>query len=953
MLWFNINERTIFMCCEDKVAFERSFKMLVSSINAGYGVQFNKKETLNNFSANPFPQEKGSMLLGSLNQLARINNSNISKMGSFTHISFTGNTTKNFNQFAFLAPENKAIGLSMYAMGGLGVVTHESGNNLAKHGADIRHFEAYHSFDNKEGLIKVLTQDEKGNPAFKNVETYYKLAEGEHFVVLDEPSNGKPNYKIIEDANIQGSIKKINDKLELEDVAYKIFKQAGTGEAGIPTQYFIHTNEMAKLAAAYGGGAYGAYNGGGDIGYAGISKAFDDALPKFNTPEHGNYNPANIWLHDRQAANVLVDMAERSSNGDEYFNGLKIDYRLHNPGRAYQGHYDNPIDFFRIVGSDADLKGLQKHPDFDFVKKMSAEINQARIEKKEISEVLTQEEMLKLEKIFEPVIGKFRDSLGTYNICEIPIQSKKINPVNTSVGTVSTNYGNEMKNPNMPEIAESLTDDLASIETKNIVNGSTPANMKTNEIGAFGRPGNGFSADEIRNGYTPFEVKLNAAGDDILNLDEIYNAKEKNTEWLTNTIARATSEGKEALAKLFFNAEQLNPQNEKVAPANVLGGLSEYKKGDILHISWGRPDPQKGLPTLFESFFHFIKREDITKEEKLKVKLLAGAGGPNPWDLEAPDWKKIQEIMKDISEVDGGAYKNNACYVNGFFANRLANACNGSDFTSVYEPCGITPLESFAAGNPVISNNTGGSPDFIKPATPGKPITDETGFLTKHAFLVKPEVLGGDPNLTGEALNDFRRKAIAGEVSDCMKDFSAVAKDEKQFKQMMKNVLLKKTDWDNNGEFNGGKSANQRYFDEVWGITEDFKELEVRNQAPLKNLKGKFADAVASAKEEIINSTNSVKKGLFSSKAGKIAVIGTAVAAVGAIVFSGKFKSLKKEPVVLACQVKNTQNTTAPVAPSVVAPVAPSATPMSEKTVSLFQQIKQNNQNSQQFVKQA
>lgn len=953
--------------------------MHVSAIDVSKNLYFSQKKEVNtNFSTNPLQQENGAMLTGGLNKLARINALGVNNLGSFTRLSFTGNPAKNLNQFAFLAPENKAIGLnSMYALGGLGVVTKEAGDSWAKEGADVRQFHPYHSFDNEDGLIKVLSKDESGNQVFKSVETSYSLKEGENFVVLQAPNNGKSDYRIIEDINVQGSVKTINNNLELEETPYKLFKMAGTGEPGKPAVYFIHTKDAAKFQAAYGvgsnaSGAYGAYGGayggsgayggaygsGGsfdDLSYSKASKAFIDALPKLDKPEHGNFNPGNLWLHDRQAFHALVDVAEKSSSGVDYYNGITSHATFHNPGRNYQGHYDNPIDFFRMVGSEADLKDLKNSPHYGFVKAMADKIQK---EGKGFYASLTPEEATQISTIFEPVIGKFKDSFGSYNLCEIPIQAVKVNPKNSSAGTVSANYGKEMKNPDMPEIAEGLTKDLASIETKDIVNGSTPANMKTNEIGDFGRPGNGFNAPEIKNGFTPFEVKLNAAGDDVLNLEEIYEAKQKNTKWLTNTIAKATREGKEALNNLFFNGEQINPKSKNVPSANVLGGLSEYKEGDIVHISWGRPDPQKGLPTLLESFLHFIKREDVTKEEKLRVKLLVGAGGPNPWEPDAADWKKIQSLMKEIAEVDGGTYKNNACYVNGFFPNRLANACIGSIFTSTYEPCGITPLESYAAGNPVISIRTGGAPDFIRPMLAGKEITNETGFLTKHAYLVKPEVLGGSSELFGDALNDFRRKSLAAEVSDCMKEFSEVAKDKKQFMQMMKNVLLEKTDWPENDAYNGGKSANGLYFNKV------FKVNEERSYEPLQNLKGKFTDAVAAVKQQVADGANSaasaVKKGFLGVKSNNVLFAGAAIAiAGGAYVLSKKFKgseSNANQAPTQAPVAEKTQPTVvaqAPVTPVVSSVPAPAEAPKPQVvTQSLIQQFQQK-QEGKQLVKQA
>jgi len=73
-------------------------------------------------------------------------------------LSFAGNQNKKTNQFLFIAPENKSIGLNgVYGIGGLGVVTSEAGNNWAKKGADVRIVLPYHSEKNKGGGLKVMT----------------------------------------------------------------------------------------------------------------------------------------------------------------------------------------------------------------------------------------------------------------------------------------------------------------------------------------------------------------------------------------------------------------------------------------------------------------------------------------------------------------------------------------------------------------------------------------------------------------------------------------------------------------------------------------------------------------------------------------------------------------------------------------------------------------------------
>src|SRR5574344_28597 len=672
-----------------------------------------------------------------------------------------------------------------------------------------------------------------------------------------------------------------------------------------------------------------------------------------NTKEHGFYNPANWWLHDRQAFPVMLFASELSSKNNSYFNGLRAHNTFHNPGANYQGRYENPIDFFKIVGSEDDLNALKANKeDFTFVKEMSEKmiklkkINFARKNEnpndKTIKDYLTMKEMLKdeelarLTKIFEPLIGNFRDERGEYNLCEIPIQGIRKNSHNITAGTVSRNYGKEMKDCNTPEIAEGLTNDLNAIPTIDIVNGSTPANMKTNEIGSFGRPGNGLNTDEIKNGYTPCEIKISSDGKKIENLEEIFEAKQKNTKWLINTIADATQKGQEALNKLFFNKEQLNPNGgSNIEPACVLGGFSQYKEGDKILIGWGRPDEQKGFPTTFEAFLNFIKRDDIPKEEKLKVKLLVGAGGPNPWPKDASHWKEIQDIMQDIAKVDNGAYKGNACYVNGFFANRLANCATGAILTSEYEPCGITPLEAYSSGNVVLSINTGGAPDFVSKIDGAKAekllnandnknleleLDGKSGCLTEHAFKVKPEILGKEKNITEKELHNARRIKLGSEVADCIKSFVLLYKESSFQKKLMENCLLLPTDWHNNAKFNDGKTANQKYMNEVFQLNDELKTTKQRNTEPLKNLKGKFSEYVEKAKETVKvvaeevaknvaeTSSNVVKKeqtSFLHSTLGKISVIGGSAMALGGIVYASVMHNKTNTP-------KNNENVSQP-----------------------------------------
>ena len=779
-------------------------------------------------------------------------------------ISFTANNGKNLSQLASISSEYQGTLDTVYKIGGEGNVAGEAAAAMQKHGnMDFRTFIPYYSPDNQypqgtKGFIKVrrpLWEDKEkgiqkmwerpvmidGKKTLTQVPAYefvsesidYKLQPDEQFVIHQPVRVGKEwdtGYQVLNDTGISGTVKGISDDLSSAvDIPYKLFAIQDTGASimGKPAVYVVHTPGLAVFPQAYGGEAY-AGKMFDDYLYSIFSKASVDAIEKMNTPELGNFNPGNIWLHDRQAFPAMLDIADRSHMGDTYWNGLRIHGTFHNPGRDYQGHYTNPVDFFRIVGTDKDLEELKKNPDdFIFVKQMTKKIEQVRSfgDKTKFAPetILTKEEMERLHEIFDPLYANFKDELGEYNMCKIPVAAVRTNPYNFSAGTVSRTYGKEMRNPHTKEIAYGLTSDFASIPTVDIVNGSSAKSLKLDIIGNFGQ-NNGFT-DEVKQGFTPLTDEI------MKDKDKLFAAKQANKKWVLDVIA-SNSKDQDTLAKLFFSPEQIANQS------TVLGKLNGYKEGDVLFIGWGRADTQKGFPTTLEGFLDFFKNPDIPEETKSHAKVLLGAG---PWAAEQRDWEIIQNTMKEIQELDGGKYSGNVCYLNGRFSNRIVACADYSNITSRYEPCGITPLESYAAGTPVISNNTGGSPDFIKPLAKGSKVTDETGFLTKHAYLVNPEVVGAEPGLKGIQLDDARRIALGKENSDCIAEAIDIFHNRPdEYKQMMANAVGSKIDWHENGAFNQGKSAIALYKENAWNIDKDNMEIlgKERCDEPLHSIKG-------------------------------------------------------------------------------------------------------------------
>lgn len=809
-------------------------------------------------------------------------------------ISFTG---KNLSQFASYAPENKRYKAIEYNQGGLGVVAHEAPESWRKlEGADVRDFSPYHSY-NADGGIRIVKLEkrqgkyldkypEKNFFSAKQNETLEEVSkrlnlEGEELAYVIQQAPDKSGYsKIIklEDTGIKGAFTRPSDKsiFEPQVINYRLFKavdiQAPTLKDEKNAAYFIHTPGTAQFKTAYGSvnSAYSTYGTQGEVPvenykivssnvmYADNNRAFVEIMPKLNTPSHGNYNPANWWLHDRPAFMVLNAAANKSYFGDAYYNGLKAHGTFHNPGRDYQGAESNPFEFFRMVAEKEDIERLQKHPQAETLKKIEAKWN-----------IATDEERKFAYQIMDQFLMPFKDELGTYNITMTPVAGVKSNPMNFSAGTVSINYGNEMKSPNTPDIAKFMTNKLAEINTINITNGSTPANLKLNDASAdFCQKDEINGITKLKTGYTPYEYKPVIKNGKIVsdNIDEIIKAKKSNTKWLLDSIGDAFDRGGQTAVKKMFCSDK---QMEK--GAGVIGHLSKYSEGDILLMGWGRPDRQKGYPSTFQALLEFLKDPNIPQETKLHTKLLVGAG---VWDKNARDYNWVKDIIRQIEELDGGIYKGNACYVNNFFSNRLVSCATYSIFTSRSEPCGITPLESFASGTPVISTKTGGAPDFIKTTR---------GYLTENAYMRNIEELNIDSKeLAGKyseelenAIDAKRMYANASELKRCIAaataDYNIGTGKLSKYAQMVRDSISQKIDWHENAAYNGGKSANERYMTEVFEIN---KGSEARSMNTLKRLVGDRFGIADSLKENVRKAKNKWVK-LFILSGLAISTFGT------------------------------------------------------------------------------
>lgn len=786
------------------------------------------------------------------NQIAQ--SDSVSFQPQIAKITFTA-SERNMKQIASFAYENKGTGLSEDSQGGLGVVTYEAPKSMIKNeGLDVRSFGPAHEYNNPKGGYKFLFKkgiELKDGKLPDQIEAKFFISappgvdreafakelkckpEDLEYVIQSEPNGKEANslskYCIIEPTSIKDSFERMSDTKigEVQKVEFQIFKisdrNPSYNKIKDTPNYIIWTKELAKTPKPYSYGPNGADGIEAEILNSDFCRAYLKAEKLMNTEEFGFWCPANLWGHDRPIATLLSHVANASANGDDFYNGTKIHYTAHNPGKYYQGRTNNPFEFARALFDVEDIKALRELPEYELLEAFNS-----RGWNK-----LKPEEQAFTMKCFEPFIGKFKDFFGNYNLTKVAIVAAEINPANATFGTVSPNFDKEMKDPYM-DVASGIGGDLQKIKTISPLNGSTPASLGLdNNTDDFGKGANTLSYQ--KSGFTPlvYDPK-NGAG-----IEEYVKTREKNAKWLTDIIAEAYNEGPEALTRVLYNNAQIE------GGRSVIGSILNFHPGeDLLVMGWGRPDEQKGFPITLEGFLKFLQREDVPKEDKMKVKLLIG-WGDEPFNKNSREWSLIDNAYNKIIQLDNGAYKNNIMIGNGRFPNKLVGCATHGIFTSRREMCGITPLEAKAAGVPSLVTATGGPVDYI---------SDLNGWKTKSAPEMNPPYDKLSWDTPYETIDDARIARSSNEVSDCFKTMvDEYINDRPSYLAKCKKSIEEKFDWHNNSEFNKGKSANKMYREDIWEID---KGWESRNKNPLKRLIGRKYD---DAKEQISKFINELK----------------------------------------------------------------------------------------------
>ena len=680
--------------------------------------------------------------------------------------------------------------------------------------------------------IKFVVQDEPQTPNAKLKELYG--LEGPKGNIKVSP------FRELIPTDTKGIIQRIdeNDLGKIKSLPYRVYKMVipktnaeGKLVLDDSSVYCIHTNDLAKFQKAYTYTPELKDHPHVNLFTRDFGDAAADMLPKLDTPQHGNFRPANIIGHCRTGFPITESIINRSQD-QPFYRGYKIVDIFHNPMEAYQGTVGNTMDFLRYKATVADYLKLSQMPEFTQL----LDIDKHRYN-------ISEEEAKLIDRIIKPFLQHYVDDNGNYNQSITPLLARKVNPDNVEINHVSHTFANEAIQLN--DMCKGLTShfraaDAAGDKVKGRPNGCNIDGFKVNNAKATMGNNNGLSADMTW--YTPYDPKNDPT-------EKLITSKRANTKAFLDIIGEATEKRLDKISN-FQNASLDDELNQLLYSKDlikkqryVLGGLSKFSENDILVMGWGRSDPQKGFPIIAKALLKFLKREDIPQEWKKGFKVAIGSG-PEPWPMDdhgVGDFHLLKDTMYQIQELDGGIYKQNMMYGNGFFPSRLVTCATYGISTSRGEPQGLTCPECLQTATPCASLNTGGAGEMI--VTLNENAEKANGFKTPDAFMRNVEDLdwpeGTDlSKLTREQIDLRRIELASDQVADMFEQMARVYHEQPEvYARMVTNGGRAEFDWYNNHALNGGRSSLQLYKDDAFEV---HKGWEGRNKNPMNRLVGEF-----------------------------------------------------------------------------------------------------------------
>lgn len=648
---------------------------------------------------------------------------------------------------------------------------------------------------------------------------------------------GKPFFTNQDlDKNSLESILKDSKKYTLledvaaKDMAWGIEEHSPIKLFRVPetNHYMVFTEATASMPKPYAGGGYSttknvlAHSWGGDS-YAKFDKAVVELMPEISRNIPG-YDPKTVICSDAHAAYVSHWMAVKNAAGEEFFKGKNPTQVGHNLGDGYIAATSPRNMLVNLGATKQDIEKL--------------------LSSKEYHEALLRNEE---DKFLTKFLGSLvSDGKKSVSAIDIPIYyaEKGFLPMFT---TVSEGYheallANEELSPKYIEIFNKLSEQG---RFKGITN---PLNDPS--VSAFEQLGLPGYRDDIKlklaNGTEEtikgFEV-FDKARCEKEGLKYVREVKRNNKINLLKRLSRdidnahLISDGKvmEKGSGAGLVRAGLLGRNLKLLGEIDSKFIQRLSNGeDIkLAVSWGRGDFQKGLDTVLDSFYKFIKKTG----DKDTVLLLGGELDPRN-----PETQVIKDKIKELSSLP--ETKGRFVFFDGFAPGLpFASAADVSILPSRFAPCELTDFEAKKMlSTTIVTNCQGlGQKNFDPDIEAEKAIAD--GFKTKHEYFTKeaeclkegvasPEakakfekikqklfdaekvkLQNRGANLTdaeilakiaktdayNDALRELRDSIISDEVAECMDRALNKYRNGETAEAMMKNLVKIETSWEANG----------------------------------------------------------------------------------------------------------------------------------------------------------
>lgn len=527
----------------------------------------------------------------------------------------------------------------------------------------------------------------------------------------------------------------------------------------------VFTDLTASLPSPYAQGGYSTVPGKVSQTWKGVAdakamKSIIDFMPQIceEVSKDGvKFDPATLVLNDSQAGYTTEFLAQKVTEGKEFWKGKKGVFIGHNLGDGYVQRTSYMNMFMNIA--DKELRNAVYN---------DAEFTAAAKEGGE-----------EVEKFFKKLLPKeCIDMQGQVSPFKNTVYWAQRGLV-TKIIPVSEAYAEALAND--PEFAPSIHKYLKELQTQGVFEGNLNAfeNVEFDPTSNQGPPGYMQKTYDINvNGKSlkiePLSVfdaeKIKEGAVDTKHVREI---KRQNKVKILQRFEKDVLDSiKKDKNESIFNEIVLGLGNKKAEVHGFIKKeiIEEAKKANskVRMISgWGRIDAQKAMDSAMLAFVKYVKENPSDKHSVLFI------GGPNNSESE----KCINIIKKFANDKD---IAGRMVFIDGFLPNKpFASASDFTVFPSRFAPCELTDLESMKMfASPIVTDIQGlGQKNFD--ATFAGELEKVTGYKTKHSFTIhldelKKQLGEEDNKALDNAVKKFRNSIKDGikgkEVTEAMID---------------------------------------------------------------------------------------------------------------------------------------------------------------------------------------